>query len=114
MEVLHEGQWGTVCGNGWDMEDAQVACRDAGYPYLVGTLINIAVPDGVGKIWLSSLQCNGSETRLTDCASPEFGNIDVRCTHQDDVGVSCQPSGKLKLSERARKRAGKLYRVFDS
>ena len=30
LEVLHEGQWGTVCSEGFDGKDARVACRSLG------------------------------------------------------------------------------------
>lgn len=31
IEFCASGVWGTICGNGWDENDAQVACRQLGY-----------------------------------------------------------------------------------
>ncbi len=40
---------------------------------------------GSGPIYLSNLRCNGSEARITDCATVE-GRA---CTHREDAGVRC-------------------------
>jgi deleted-in-malignant-brain-tumors protein 1 len=42
---------------------------------------------GIGQIWLSDVQCDGNETRLTDCTIPAFGT--TNCSHAEDAGVSC-------------------------
>ena len=31
VEVCNQNQWGSVCDMGWDLSDAMVACRHAGY-----------------------------------------------------------------------------------
>lgn len=30
VEVCSQGEWGTVCGNGWGLEEARTVCRQMG------------------------------------------------------------------------------------
>ncbi len=91
VEALHRGQWGTVCGYGWDMTEAAVVCRelDCGEP--VDALGGAHFGPGSGPIWSHVKLCNGSESTLKSCASAEVDFYD--CDHTKDAGVIC--SGNL-------------------
>jgi hypothetical protein len=91
LEVFHYGQWGTVCNNGFDKADAQVACRQLGNELgytLTDSVVSINyLLGGFDPIWLDDLGCSGSETNLGDCSHNGWGNSD--CSHDNDSGVSC-------------------------
>uniref|UniRef100_A0A8B9H923 SRCR domain-containing protein n=1 Tax=Astyanax mexicanus TaxID=7994 RepID=A0A8B9H923_ASTMX len=89
VEVLHRGQWGTVCGNNWDMRDAAVVCRELGCGEAVDTFHESYF--GSGPIWLDNAHCSGSESTLMNCESAGWGKHN--CDHSKDAGVIC--SGKL-------------------
>ena len=45
---------------------------------------------GTGPILKQYLLCSGTENRLVDCSSSSSS-----CTHSEDAGVTCLPTGKL-------------------
>ncbi|XP_067164838.1 antigen WC1.1-like [Apteryx mantelli] len=90
VEVKHQGQWGTVCDFGWDMEDAAVVCKQLGCGSALQALEYAHFGPGSGQIWLSWLRCTGTETALSECSHHGWGKHN--CYHAEDAGVVC--SGK--------------------
>ena len=84
--MCHNSEWGTVCDDGWGINDGIVACCQLGYSYIrIDTSTSFG--QGTGQIWLGNLLCIGSETRLIDCDHDGFGNHD--CAHSEDAGLVC-------------------------
>ena len=77
-----------MCDNAWDDTNAQVVCRQLGFPTTSATALTLGdVPDGSGPIWLDNVNCVGSEGRLVDCPASSFGSN--TCSHSEDAGVQC-------------------------
>ncbi|NXY26107.1 C163A protein, partial [Atrichornis clamosus] len=87
VEIWHQGSWGTICDDAWDVADANVVCRQLGCGSAVSALSEAAFGEGTGPIWLEQVHCKGTELSLWDCpAKPLFGK---NCDHKEDAAVNC-------------------------
>ena len=88
VEVYHNGTWGTVCDDGWDLQDATVVCHQLGYFSVTAALGSASFGAGSGPIFFNNLSCLGNESHITMC--PNHGSADLYCTHSEDAGVICE------------------------
>lgn len=88
VEIYHDSEWGTICDDGWGIEEGITVCKQLGYSSALSVQSGAYFGSGSGVIWLDDVDCNGSdETRLDGCSRGGWGVHD--CTHQEDVGVRC-------------------------
>ena len=92
MEVYYNGTWGTVCDYGWDLNDAQVICNELGLGKATAATDDAFYGQGSGQVWLSYLDCIGTELNIGNCSHNGWGSIS--CGHYNDAGVRCS-SGNL-------------------
>ena len=97
VEIYHDGKWGTVCDRSWDINDAQVVCQSLGLGVATAAKSSAYFGEGSGDIWLSDVNCTGTESNLLECDYRGWG-VDrtpsfVGCEHDEDASVVC--SGKI-------------------
>jgi len=91
VEVFAGGEWGTVCDDGWDINDANVVCRQLGFPQASQAYRGANHGQGTGRIWLDDLTCSGGESYISDCGNRGgWGSHD--CSHSQDASVRCSSS----------------------
>ena len=77
VEIFYNDQWGTVCDDGWDINDAHVVCRQLGFSRLASNAYTGAhYGQGTGPIWMDDVACSGSESHLYDCRQRGWGSHD--------------------------------------
>ena len=105
VEVLYQGEWGTICDDELGMNEANVVCRMLGMgtakticsneghglevPRCSDTAMNMSLVYASGEIWLDGLDCYGNEKNIIECKRDSQLIGDHNCVHSEDIGVIC-------------------------
>ena len=84
VEVFYNGAWGSICDNGWDMDDALVVCRALGFTDVYGATSAAEFGQGSGDVVFDDVRCVGNESSLWECPHGELGVSP--CTHAPGGG----------------------------
>ena len=101
VELLFQGEWGTICSSYWGKPDGDVACRMLGFSSAyeaispTGAIPPMPFGEGTGTILLSDFRCTGTEENLADCSHSGWG--DHNCYHYQDAGLVCNNPGIIFL-----------------
>ncbi|XP_019341373.2 antigen WC1.1 isoform X1 [Alligator mississippiensis] len=106
VEIFLDGVWVRVLDDEWNMNDANVVCRQLQCGIAEKAYNPSKSERGTGPVWLRSIHCSGYESRLTLC------NTSVSETAQagiaEDVGVICSGSRRIRLVNGAGRCAGRV------
>ena len=86
--MYYNGEWGTVCDDGWDLNDAQVVCSELGLGHAIFAAHSAFYGQGRGRIWLDNVECVGTERTIGNCSHRGWGTL-YYCDHSEDAGVKC-------------------------
>lgn len=96
VEVFINRQWGRICDDAWDLEDARVVCRELGFPDAeYATCCGWYFGQASGQPLMDTVECTGNESSLFHCR--HMASSEASCSRRDSAGVICKlnkPNGK--------------------
>ncbi|KAK1163974.1 deleted in malignant brain tumors 1 protein-like [Acipenser oxyrinchus oxyrinchus] len=87
VEFISIGVWGAVCGIDWDMNEAEVVCRELGCGSAVSALRGSHFGEGQGPVWQYRMECTGRESSLERCDSHQL--VASFCSQKYSAGAVC-------------------------
>ena len=61
------GQWGAICDDHFSPNDANVICRQLGFPLVASQALSHSTFGPGSPILMDDVMCRGNETSLVDC-----------------------------------------------
>ena len=93
VEVYLNKTWYLVCRESFNMEAANVACREFGFSEAL-EIISVLKQELADYI-LNKMNCDGSEERLTEC---QYGvGVSESCPYKMYAGVVCRESKTIDI-----------------
>ena len=97
VEIAYNEEWGTICDDFWDVNDARVVCKQLGFSTALSAPKKAAFGPGTGTIWMDNVHCKGTEASIEDCNHGGWG--EHNCGHSEDASVVC--AGEACASSKA-------------
>uniref|UniRef100_A0A671PI11 Lysyl oxidase homolog n=1 Tax=Sinocyclocheilus anshuiensis TaxID=1608454 RepID=A0A671PI11_9TELE len=88
VEVLKNGEWGTICDDNWNLVAATVVCRELGFGSAKEALSGGQLGQGMGPVHMNEVKCSGFEKSVTECPF-NMDKDSEGCSHEEDAGVRC-------------------------
>ncbi|XP_055592888.1 lysyl oxidase homolog 2B-like [Uranotaenia lowii] len=88
VEIFHSGRWGGICDDEWDSSEAEVICRQLGFPGFVKATHSGHFGMAKRKFWMDNLFCGGKEKEISQCHFDGWGHND--CEPSEAAGVICK------------------------
>ncbi|XP_072660809.1 scavenger receptor cysteine-rich domain-containing protein DMBT1-like [Canis lupus baileyi] len=87
VEVFYHGQWGRVCDDHWDMNKADVVCRQLNCGRALTAPVEAQFGEGEGKFLLDDVDCTERESFLGLCPHTDWSLHN--CGPGEDASVIC-------------------------
>ncbi|XP_054908791.1 scavenger receptor cysteine-rich type 1 protein M130-like [Poeciliopsis prolifica] len=106
LEVKTDQSWSSVCENDFDLQDAQVVCREIGC-VLPSVLQGALYGEAEAPVGSREFLCEGSESALLNCSSRKSSGRNS-CSPGQAVGLTCSDQDNIRLVGEASRCAGRL------
>ncbi|KAL8570230.1 hypothetical protein ACOMHN_029930 [Nucella lapillus] len=113
LVVLYNGVEGNICPDGWTDQDAQVVCKELGYPHGQKYLHTSWYAGLQSIFWSSNFQCTGKESRLSECQHDGWGHTRTCRYAEAFAGVICYMDATWMKVCGSRMIKGVKYRIFN-
>uniref|UniRef100_A0A4W3GQ81 SRCR domain-containing protein n=1 Tax=Callorhinchus milii TaxID=7868 RepID=A0A4W3GQ81_CALMI len=92
VEIYHDGTWGRLLDDSWNISNADVICRQLNFGSAISVYNSSQYGEGTGPVWINNVQCAGTETHIWNCP---YSTVASSSRTSRDVGVLC--SGECTL-----------------